>query len=209
MSHGERGERGGNPEALLHMARMGDAHALERLLGMYRSYLLLFSRVQVRGRLQGKADVSDLVQETLFVAHRAFHHFEGETEGELVAWLQQILASRLARLIRRYSTQARDVRLEQELVDALSRSSVVAGQLAASHSTPSRCAARREEAVLLADAMADLNEVHREILILHHFEDLPFSKVAERLGRKEDAVKKLWFRALAALKTRIEEHFHG
>ena len=203
------GGQGDDPERLLQEARRGDPEALGKLLAMYCSYLRLFSRVQIDRRLRGKADVSDLVQETFALAHHAFENFRGETEQEFVAWLRQILISRLARLIRRYETQARDVRLERELGEAFDRSSVVANEIVSSRSTPSRRASRREEAVLLANAIADLEEVHREIIILHHFESLPFGTIAERLGRTEEAVKKLWVRGLAALKQRIEEHFHG
>ena len=209
MIEGQHGERGGDPEQLLQEARRGNPEALGKLLAMYHSYLRLFSRVQIDRRLQGKADVSDLVQETCALAYDAFEDFRGETEQEFLAWLRQILISRLARLIRRYQTQARDVRLERELGEALDRSSVVASEIVSSRSTPSRRASRREEAVLLANAIADLDEVHREIIVLHHFEDLPFGTIAERLGRTEEAVKKLWVRGLAALKRRIEEHFHG
>ncbi len=198
---------GNDPETLLYRARQGDAEALSRLLELYRSYLRLFSRVQVDRCLQSKTDLSDLIQETMFIAHRSFHEFRGDTERELVAWLRQILASRLAHLIRRYQTQRRDVRLEMELGEGLDRSSLVARQLASSYSSPSRRAARREEAVLLADAIAELSEEHREVLILHHFQHLPFNEVATRLARTEDATKKIWVRALLALKDHIEQHF--
>jgi RNA polymerase sigma-70 factor (ECF subfamily) len=199
------GQEGNDPETLLHRARLGDAEALSRLLGLYRSYLRLCSRVQVDRCLQSKADLSDLIQETMFIAHRSFHEFRGDTERELVAWLRQILVSRLAHLIRRYKTHSRNVRLEVELSEGLDRSSLVAHQLASPYSTPSRQAARREEAVLLADAIAELSEDHREVLVLHHFQHLPFDEVAARMARSEDATKKLWVRALLALKQRVEQ----
>ena len=207
MIDSRNGQQGDDPETLLHRARLGDAEALAQLLEMYRNYLRLVSRVQVDRCLQSKADVSDLIQETMFIAHRSFHEFRGDTEMELLAWLRQILVSRLAHLIRRYQTQRRDVGLETELDEALDRSSVVARTLVSSHSTPSRRAARREEAVLLANAMAALSEDHREVLTLRHFQHLSFAEVAMRMNRTQDAVKKLWVRALAALKIQIEEYF--
>ncbi len=161
MIDSRNGQQGDDPETLLHRARLGDAEALARLLEMYRNYLRLVSRVQVDRCLRSKADASDLIQETLFIAHRSFHEFRGDTERELLAWLQQILVSRLARLIRRYQAQRRDARLEMELGEALDPSSVVARTLAPSHSSPSGKAARREEAVLLANAMAGLSEIDK------------------------------------------------
>jgi RNA polymerase sigma-70 factor (ECF subfamily) len=54
------------------------------------------------------------------LAHRNFAQFQGATEGELVGWLRQILASRLAKLLRHYyGTRRRDIRLERDLVDHL------------------------------------------------------------------------------------------
>src|SRR5438552_13878715 len=113
-------------ERLLQEARGGDDAALGSLLELYRRYLTLLARVQIGQRLQGKVDASDLVQETFLEAHRNFPRFRGTGEAQLVRWLRQILAAKLADLLRRYlGTQARDVRLERELEGALDRSSVL------------------------------------------------------------------------------------
>src|SRR4051812_32161235 len=111
-------------DVLLALARAGDAAALGRLLERYRAYLTVLARVQIGRRLQGKADCADVVQETFLEAARHFAVFRGVSEGELTAWLRQILAGRLSLLIRRYlGTQARDVRLERELQHDVDRSS--------------------------------------------------------------------------------------
>src|SRR5262250_2570374 len=115
-----------HPEDLLREARAGDGAVLGRLLELYRRYLGLLARVQIGQRLQGKVDPADLVQETFLEAHRNFAAFRGNSEGELVSWLRQILASRLADLFRRYlGTQGRDIRLEREIQNGFDRSSVL------------------------------------------------------------------------------------
>src|SRR3954462_1863633 len=91
-----------DPEQLLQEARAGDAATLGRLLELYRRYLALLARVQIGQRLRGKADASDLVQETFLEAHRNFARFRGTSEVEFVRWLRQILAANLADLFRRY-----------------------------------------------------------------------------------------------------------
>jgi RNA polymerase sigma-70 factor (ECF subfamily) len=190
------------PETLLGQARAGDESALGRLLGRYGDYLALLARLQIGRRLQGKADPSDLVQETFLRAHRDFAHFRGAGEAELVSWLRQILAANLAGLVRRYlGTRRRDVRLERRLASELEESSrALDGGLLAGQSTPSERAARREQAVLLADALAQLPEHYREVIILHHLEGLSLARVASRLDRTEDSVEKLWTRALLQLR---------
>ncbi len=201
---------GPTPEQLLRLAREGEENALGRLMEMYRSYLTLCSRLQIDRRLQGKVDASDLVQETFLQAHRAFGEFRGSTEAELLQWLRRILVSRVVKLVRRfYGTQRRDVRLERELVEDLDRSSQMVGSLVLSQSSPSEKAARREQAVLLADALAELPADSREVIILRHLEELSFSQVAQRMGRSEDSVKKIWARALAALRRSFGERTDG
>src|SRR5262249_24858573 len=139
-------------------ARAGGAAPLGRLLEQYRRYLSLLARVQIGERLQSKVDASDLVQETFLDAHRTFPQFQGTSEGQLLRWLKQILAGKLAELLRRYlGTNRRDVRLERDIEDAFDRSSMLLDRgLVAEQSSPSQQAVRREQAVLLANALGEL-----------------------------------------------------
>jgi RNA polymerase sigma-70 factor (ECF subfamily) len=196
-----------DPERLLFLARCGDVAALGRLLERYRGYLSLLARLQIGRRLQGKVDVDDLVQETYLKASRDFAAFRGQDEEALAGWLREILACRLANLVRHYlGTRRRDQRLERELADELDRSSrALDGGLLARGSSPSRQAARREQAVLLADALDQLPDDYREVLILRHLEELSFPDVARRMDRSLDSVKNLWTRALARLRRALGE----
>jgi RNA polymerase sigma-70 factor (ECF subfamily) len=158
--------------------------------------------VQIGKRLQGKVDASDLVQETFLEAHRNFARFRGTSEGELVSWLRQILAANLADTLRRYlGTQGRDIRLERDIEADFDHSTVLLDRgLVARGSSPSHQAARREQAVLLADALAELPDDYREVLVLRHLESLTFPEVAQRMQRSLDSVEKLWMRGLAQLR---------
>lgn len=189
-------------EQLLRQAMDGDLDSLGKLLELYRNYLTLLARLQLQRRLQGKLDPADVVQETFLRAHNRFAQFRGQSEGEFLGWLRQILASRMAELVRHYlCTRRRDVRLELDLATALDQSSRdLNGQLAAPGSSPSQHAARREQAVILADALQRLPEHYREVIILHQLEDLGFADVAQRLGRSVDSVKNIWIRALTQLR---------
>jgi RNA polymerase sigma-70 factor (ECF subfamily) len=192
---------------LLPLARAGDSGARGQLLEPYRGYLLLLARLQIGRRLQGKADAGDLVQETFLEAHRDFEQFQGESEGELIGWLRRILATNLANLVRHYlGTRRRDVRLERQLAAEVDESSrILDGGLVARLTPPSQQAARRERAVLLADALQQLPDDYGEVIILRHFEGLTFPEVAVRMQRSVDVVKKLWPRALARLRRLLGE----
>ena len=192
-------------QELLLEARAGDSGRLGELLECYRRYLSILARVQLGQRLQGKLDASDLVQDVFLEAHRHFPQFAGTTEGQFLAWLRQILAATLANLIRRYlGTQGRDVRLERELANELAHSSrVLDGALVAQVSSPSQAASKREQGVLLADALTELPEDYREVVLLRNLHGLSFPEVAERMGRTVDSVEKLWLRALIRLRQKL------
>jgi RNA polymerase sigma-70 factor (ECF subfamily) len=191
-----------DPGRLIAEAKEGGDAVLGSLLELYRNYLRLLARIEIGHRLQGKLDASDLVQETFLEAHRNFARFQGTDEPQFVAWLRQILAARVANLVRHYfGTQGRDVRLEQELAVELDNSSRMLGhELAGSLASPSQQAVQREQAVLLADALELLPEDYRDVIILRHLEGLTFPEVARRMKRTEDSVEKLWLRALARLR---------
>ena len=195
-----------DPEQLLHRARAGDGSTLGRLLELYRANLAVLARLQIGRRLQGKVDASDVVQEAFLGAYRDFRQFRGTTEKEFLSWLRQVLASVLANLIRHYQgTQCRDVRLERQLAVELEQSSQALDRnLVAAQSSPSQQAIRREQSVLLAEALGQLPEEWRELLILRHLEGMSLPEAARRMGRTIDSVRKQWPRALAALRRLLE-----
>ncbi len=58
--------------------------------------------------------------------------------------------------------------------------------------------------MLLADALNDLPEDYREVIILRQLEGLSFPDVARRMGRTEDSVKNVWLRALGRLRLSLD-----
>jgi len=182
-------------------ARGGDARALEELLGLYRNYLRLLARGQIGAVLGRRLEASDLVQDTLLEAYRDFARFQGTSERELVAWLRRILVRNLADQARHFEAQKRGFQEQESLEALLDRSSLAVHKaLAEGILSPSALAAKREQAVLLADALEKLPEDYREVLILRHLERLSFEEVAARLGRTNGAVRKIWTRALVKLR---------
>ncbi len=191
---------------LIEHARKSEPGALDRLLESYRNYLRLLARTGIDASLRGKADPSDLVQETLLKAHQSFDQFRGRTEAELAVWLRQILTRNLTDLVRRYRKAAsRRVSREQSLDDLLGKSAHALDHLLAGNGgSPSASAQRRELSVVLADALAQLSADHREVIVLRSLEELGWDEVARRMGRSEGAVRVLWARALKALRPLIE-----
>jgi RNA polymerase sigma-70 factor (ECF subfamily) len=81
-------------------------------LERFRSYLVLLARLKLDGKLRGKLDASDVVQQTLLEAHQALASFRGNDLAAQAAWLRQILARNLANAVRDLTRAKRDVRKE-------------------------------------------------------------------------------------------------
>src|SRR5262245_31084016 len=196
-----------NFEELLGRAKSHDSEALGKLVELYRNYLTLLAGTHIGRRLQGKADPYDLVQESFLQVHQHIGQFRGSSEAEFLAWLRTILAAVLSNHVRRYlGTQQRDARLEQALaVELDSTSGMLQRDLVADSSTPSRHAAKREALVILANAMEQLPDDYRQVIMLRHLEGLPFADVAVRMGRTVPSVQNLWVRALSRLKQTVGE----
>jgi RNA polymerase sigma-70 factor, ECF subfamily len=199
-------DRAASLDSLLRHGNALDALTVSRLLEGFRHYLRLLARTSLGTTLQGKADPSDIVQETLLKAHQHFPTFQGRTEAELAGWLRQILARTVTDLVRRYHAAAsRDVSRERSLQHILDASSqALGGLIAAARSSPSAAAQRRELSVVLADALAELPQEYREVIILRSIEERDWDDVAVRMKRSLGSVRMLWTRALKQLRPLME-----
>src|SRR5262249_34073469 len=118
-----------------------------------------------------------------------------------------VLATSIADQTRRYrGTQRRDLRLERQLAAALEQSSQALERgLLAPDSSPSARAARREEALRLAEALERLPADYRAVLRLRHFHGLTSPAIARRLDKTLNAVKNVWLRGLGRLRRTLEQ----
>lgn len=183
---------------LLEQARAGSTAAIGSLLEAARGYLLLQAEQDLPPSLRAKVGPSDIVQETAIEAHRDFLRFRGTTREELYAWLRAILQNNVTDAVRRYElTQKRATSREESLNVVVDRHGV--SVLRAGGSTPDRSAIRREDAALVAAVLDRLPADYAAVLRLRYWEGLTFPQIAARIGRSEDAARKLWYRAIACL----------
>jgi RNA polymerase sigma-70 factor (ECF subfamily) len=166
----------------------------------FRAYLCNLARLRLDPRLQSKLDPADMVQQTLLEACQALDGFHGRSEGEQKAWLRRILLRNLANAVRDFARAKRDVGRERSLDAALESSSArLEALLAADQSSPSDRAVRNEEVLRLEEALADLPEVQREVVVLRHFHAWPLADISRHVGRSQAAVAGLLHRGLTRL----------
>jgi len=171
-----------------------------RELERFRHYLTLLARMQLDPSLQGKVDLSGVVQQTLLEAHQAWEQLRQWDEGRQLVWLRRALANSLTGEVRKLGAAARDVARERSLEAERERSSARReAWLAAGESSPPERAIRNEQLLRLAEALARLPDDQRVAVEMHHLRGQPLAEVAEALGWSKGAVATLLFRAMTRL----------
>lgn len=194
----------------LSKARAGDPMARDRLFAACRSYLGLLARTNVEPWMRAKVDASDLVQQTLLDAHRDFERFQGKTDQEWLAWLRQILNHNAFDAVRHYGAAGkRAARREVPLGGNAGDSTGAHFEPPSPDDSPSQMAMHHESELLLAEALDQLPEDYREVIILRNIQRLPFEEVATQLGRSRPATQMLWMRAIQKLKTLLSAVHSG
>jgi RNA polymerase sigma-70 factor (ECF subfamily) len=174
------------------------------VLESFRNYLLLLARLQVDPHLQRLLDPSDLVQQTLLKAHQNWDQCRGATDAQRAAWLRAILAHELADAARKADRRGEGRQLSIEA--ALEGSSVRLERWLQSDSTsPSGRAARQEQFLHMAEALARLPDDQRMALELHHLQGQAVQEVGRRMDRTIAAVAGLLRRGLASLRELLKD----
>ncbi len=172
----------------------------------FREYLCLLARGHLPPRHPSKIEASDIVQETLLEAYEQRGDFRGQSDGEMAAWLKQMLVHNLADALRGGQRAKRDVRRERSLEIAIEDSFCrTEGWLAASDASPSQQAIRIEQLLHLADGIARLPDEQRDAVVLHHLQGWSLSQLAEHLQRSEGAIAGLLRRGLKKLREFMEK----
>jgi RNA polymerase sigma-70 factor (ECF subfamily) len=180
----------------LSAARDGSRDALGSAFEACRLYLLSVARHELNEALRAKGGASDLVQETFLEAQRAFDRFQGNSEGELRAWLRQLLHHRAAKFGRRYrTTQKRRLARETALSAAAGQ-----GELRAELPSPSTQLMALEQAQRLRQALERLPDDYRRAITLRYVEQYSFEEIGRLMQRTPNAARLLWLRAIERVK---------
>ncbi len=200
------------PLELLAKARAGEADALGELCALYRNYLRMVVRTGLGPRLRERVELSDVVQEALVEVVRQFPQFTGENEAALVGWLRRLVGQKLADLGRYHSRVKRAGAGSAVPLEAATTGRAGPGDeggrlldvLALSQTSPSQAVSRREQTVLLADALAALPTPEADVLWLYYADNLSFEAIGERFGLSRKSIRGIMVRGLKRLKRSLE-----
>jgi RNA polymerase sigma-70 factor (ECF subfamily) len=166
-------------DALIVAARGGDTAAFGALVAPR----LARSVRMAQAILASEADALDAVQETFLAAWVSLPDLRDPARFD--AWLNQVLANRCRDALRR-RRRVREITIEDTEI-----------------ARPDPSGASLERAAILA-AFDRLSVPDRQILVLHHLEELPVEAVADRLGIPAGTVKSRLYAARRALERALE-----
>src|SRR5262245_59089628 len=200
----------GQPDTneLLDWANRGDALARQRLLERHRARLRRSVAVRLDGRVAVRVDPSDLVQETLAEAAARLAEYLRQRPLPFYPWLRQIAWDRLVEAHRRHlhagrRSVTREVPGSVPLPDE--SAALLADRLVARGSSPSRRLIRAELRDRLKAALDRLPPRDREVLVMRHLEQMEIAEIAAVLGLTPGAVMTRHTRALARLRSLLDD----
>jgi RNA polymerase sigma-70 factor (ECF subfamily) len=180
---------------------MADNSITEVYPERFRHYLTIVAQVNLDHRLRAKLDASDIVQQTLLQAHQSIKDFRGTTDGEMAAWLRQILVRILAHTVRDFGRDKRNIAREVNLAQQIDQTTLhLERVLAANQSSPSLKASRNESWLRLVEALNRLPESQRDVVGLYYLEECGISEISQRMGKSPVAVAGLLKRGLRKLR---------
>ena len=183
--------------------KCGDAEALGELFALHRARLWRTVNFRVTGRLAGRIDPDDILQESYLAAVARLDHYRTQWSASPYLWLRMIVLQMLVDAHRRHlGTQKRDAERESPLFGAYTQatSASMAVHLVGDLTSPSQAAMRGESLDIIERAIAGMDAIDQEILALRHFEELGNSEVADVLGIEPKAASIRYVRALKRLK---------
>lgn len=176
--------------------------ALADLFERHRTRLERLVAVRFDPQLKGRLDVADVLQEAYLDAARRLDDYLANPAVCCFVWVRQLTWQTLVTLQRRQRAQRRDPHRERATMSPGhgDTTAYLVRQLAADLSTPSRTIMKKEQHAKLRAAIASMEEIDREMLLLRHFEHLSNGEAAEILGLNKTAASNRYVRALTRLK---------
>jgi RNA polymerase sigma-70 factor (ECF subfamily) len=155
-------------------------------------------------RLQGRLDVSDVIQEAYLTASAQLADYLRKPTIPFLLWLRLVTGQKLVALHRHHlGTKARDAGREVSLNRGAlpaAGSAALASNLIGREPSPSQAAREAEQRRWLQEALDRMDPLDREVLALRHFEQLTNAEAAQVLGLEVSAASKRYVRALQRLK---------
>jgi RNA polymerase sigma-70 factor, ECF subfamily len=190
-------------EHQLDRARQGDAEALSILYNRFLPGVFGY----IVTRVPDRSTAEDLTSEVFLQMVEDIHRLRAKDEPTFIAWLLRIARVVVADYYRKREKQPMEVSLppeswEKEPVEHLSK------MISRSDTDPTHWVEMREDWHAVVQAINQLTEDQRQVLVGRLIMGYDVASVARMIGKKANAVKALQFRALQSLHRILGKQYH-
>ena len=186
--------------ALVQRAQANDRAAFNEIVLRYKSKVYNYIFRMVRGA----ADAEDLTQETFVRAYLSIHSFQ--SRASLNTWLFRIATNLCIDFSRKKRTQAPTTSLQMDGEEDQEETQREIPDVAFD---PQRLMLNKELGQRLEEAIRELPEKLRTVVLLYDIEGLPYEEIAAIAGCPLGTVKSRLFNARAALRARLAPYLNG
>jgi RNA polymerase sigma-70 factor, ECF subfamily len=171
---------------LVEAARRGDREAFRTLFERYhrRAYALAF------GVLRHQDDALDVVQDAFIKAHKYLDKFEGNSS--FYTWLYRIVMNLAIDHLRKHR-RARPVELDEQRLEEGSADDGLLPKLLGGH--PGRALMDKEIRTRIDQALGELSDNHRAVLVMRELEGLSYEEMAQAMGCSKGTIMSRLFHA--------------
>jgi RNA polymerase sigma-70 factor (ECF subfamily) len=189
---------------LLMKIRAGDRDAFEELFDRHRDSVRRAVELRLTPELKARFDASDVVQEAHLEAYQRLDEYLKREPMPFGLWVRKTAQQRLQKLKRAHlHAKQRTVHREQSLPDKSSM--MLAARFVDPATSLGQRMAKQEYEQLVQDAINELEELDREILLMRIVEGLEHSEIGQLLDLNCTAVRKRFGRALIKLQCELTE----
>ena len=182
---------------LLRRLRERDERAFRELVAEHRDriYSITFRM------LGNRAEAEDVAQEVFITVFKTIESFRGDSK--LSTWMFRVAVNhcknRIKYLARRHER-------DRDPLDETSHETNGAAGLPLRHVQPDQALEGAQLEALLQEAIANLDDDHRVVVVLRDVEDLSIEEICEITGLPDGTVKSRLHRARLVLRKRLQRH---
>jgi RNA polymerase sigma factor (sigma-70 family) len=184
---------------LIRRAQAGDTQALNQLFESHYEELHRFVRKRLGPGLRRQVDDSeDILHSAMRGALRSLPEFNPEGEDAWLRWMGTIIANKISSKARHWHAQKRgEGRVNVGGTEGLG----MIGSSVNEDESPSAAVEAKEEEERLYEALDQLPQARRELLVKYHISKLSLSELAKELDCTQEAVRQRILRAEQALES--------
>jgi RNA polymerase sigma-70 factor, ECF subfamily len=185
---------------LVKRVRSGDQRAFKLLVERYQRKVYAVAL----GMLKDKEEAYDVAQEAFVKVYKYLDHFKGDSS--FYTWLYRITVNICIDLIRRRGANKGEAVEFDETVQIDSPDAHIGALGSRLGTNPQKSALRKELAEKIQEALAQVPEKHRAILLLREVEGLSYEDLARTLEIPKGTVMSRLFHARAKVQKILSEY---